>query len=116
VGPVNGFAKFARDLALAAAGIDEKANKVAEKVGRGAAAAAQANAPADTGALRAGVRFRRRGSVATVESSLYYSAFQEFGTSKMAPNPFMGPAVDVWAPRLLHEVEKIRDEAVRDIG
>lgn len=111
-----GFAKFARDLALAAAGIDEKANAAAEKVGRGALLDAKRNAPADSGALRQNIRLQRRGSTATVSSSLYYSAFQEFGTSKMAPNPFMGPAVDVWAPRLVREVEDIRDGVVKDLG
>ena len=111
-----GFAKFARDLALAAVGIDEAGNAAAEKIGRGALASAQENAPVDSGELRRTMRFRRRGSVATVESSTYYSAFQEFGTSKMAPNPFMGPAVDEWAPRLLREVEKIRDDVVEELG
>ena len=51
--------------------------------------------------------------MATVESSLYYSAFQEFGTSTMEPNPFMGPAVDLWEPQLVREVEQIRDGVVR---
>jgi HK97 gp10 family phage protein len=106
------FARFARDLLRASAGIDDMANKAAEKVGRGALASAIRYSPDDTGALDRSLRLRRRGSVAVVETSLYYAAFQEYGTSKMAPNPFMGPAADEWGPRLVQEVEGIRDEVV----
>lgn len=113
---MNEFARFAKELAKAAAGIDEKGNRAAEKVGRGALTSAQANAPVDSGELRRTMRMRRRGPVAVVESDTYYSAFQEFGTSRMAPNPFMGPAVDEWAPRLLREVEGIRDDVIEELG
>jgi HK97 gp10 family phage protein len=109
------FARFASDLLRASTGIDAMANVAAEKVGRGALKSAIAYSPDDTGALDRSLRLRRRGSVAIVETSLYYAAFQEYGTSKMAPNPFMGPAADEWGPRLVQEVEGIRDEVVRKL-
>lgn len=109
------FARFARDLTAAATGIDLRANAAAERVGRGALETARANAPVDTGELRRGLRFRRDGSRAVVESSTFYSAFQEFGTSRMAPDPFIGPAAQLWGPRLFDEVEQIRDDVVRKL-
>lgn len=109
------FARFARDLARAASGIDRKANAAIDRVGRGALATARVAAPTDTGALRQGLSLRRQGSRAVVESDTYYSAFQEFGTSQMAPNPFMGPAIDRWAPELVREVERIRDGVVDEL-
>lgn len=112
------FARFALDLTRAAAGIEDLADAAVMRVTRGALKTARDVAPVgETGALKAGIRVvrRRDGSVA-VESSEFYSAFQEFGTSRMAPNPFMRPAVDRWAPRLTQEVEGIRDRVVRRLG
>ena len=112
---MNEYARYARDLVRTAAGLDAESNAAVERVGRGALASAQRNAPVQRGDLRRSLRLRRRASVAIVESSLYYAAFQEYGTSRMAPNPFVGPAANEWAPRLLREVEKIRDDVVRDL-
>ena len=106
------FAKYAADLLRASTGIDAMGARAAERVGRGALKTAQSVVPVDSGDLERSLRFRRDGSTAVVSSDLYYAAFQEYGTSEMAPNPFMGPAVDVWGPRLVAEVEGIRDEVV----
>ena len=105
-----GFAQFARDLQRVAASLDVKANRAAERVGRGALVTAKAAAPTDKGNLRAGLRMQRKGSTVVLISDQYYSAFQEYGTSQMAPNPFMAPAVDKWGPELVREVERIADD------
>lgn len=112
---MNEYTRYARDLARSALGLDKEAEQAVTRVAGGALATAQRLAPVESGALRANLRMRRRGSVAVVESTLYYSAFQEFGTSKMAPNPFMEPAATLWGPRLVQEVEKIRDGVVEDL-
>ena len=106
------FARFASDLLRAAADIDVLGERAAERVGRGALKTAKSVVPTDSGTLERSLTFRREGSTAVVSSDLYYAAFQEYGTSQMAPNPFMGPAVDEWGPRLVAEVEGIRDEVV----
>lgn len=106
------FSRFADDLRRAATGIDRQAAVAVERVGQGALKAARATVPVDSGDLRKSLTYRRKGSVATVTSALYYSAFQEFGTSQMAPNPFIGPAAQEWGPRLVAAVEQIRDEVV----
>jgi HK97 gp10 family phage protein len=112
----NEFARFAADLLRASTGIDALGAKAAEKIGRGALKTAQSIAPTETGDLERSLTFRRDGSTAVVQSSLHYAAFQEYGTSVMAPNPFMGPAVDEWGPRLVAEVEGIRDKVIKDLG
>ena len=111
-----GFAKYANDLVRASTGIDKLAERVAERIGLGTLKTAQSLVPVDSGDLERSLTFRRKGSVATVTSSLYYSAFQEFGTSQMAPNPFIGPAAVTWGERLVAEVEGIRDKVIRDLG
>ena len=110
------FARFANDLLRASTGIDAMGARAAEKVGRGALKTAQSVVPVDTGDLERSLRFRRDGSRAVISSDLYYAAFQEYGTSEMAPNPFMGPAVAEWGPRLVTEVEAIRDKVIKDLG
>lgn len=112
---MNEFARFARDLSLAAINIAGEGELAATIVGRGALVTAQKNAPRDTGRLSRGVRLIRRGETSIIESSEYYSAFQEYGTSTIAPHPFVGRAVDEWGLRLLSEVEKVRDRVVRDL-
>ena len=109
------FAKFAADLLRVASGVDVKGQKAVERVGQGALAMARSIAPTDKGDLRSGLRLTRKGTVAVVESSEFYSAFQEYGTSRMPPNPFMGPTAAEWGPRLVAEVEGLRDEIVKDL-
>lgn len=55
-------------------------------------------APVDTGLLKKSITHRiidRKGQpVGQVGTNVEYAAFQEFGTSKMAPQPFLKPALD----------------------
>ena len=61
---------------------------------------AKASAPVDTGALRASISTSltgdgRGGSMtAEIGPTVEYGVYQEYGTSKMAAHPFMGPAFD----------------------
>ena len=116
------FRKYAADLAKVAGRLDSMRDSRLLRVGKGAAATARSVAPTDTGRLRAGINVVKRpdGSVA-VEADLsthddYYAHFQEYGTSDMAPNPFMGPAVDKWGPELVREVEGIADDVAKELS
>ena len=118
----NPFSSFARDLARVAADLEPLAARRLMRVGKGAAETARSIAPVETGALRQGIRAVRRpdGSVA-VEATItsrenYYAHFQEYGTSDMAPNPFIGPAVDKWEPELVREVEGLADDVARRLS
>jgi HK97 gp10 family phage protein len=111
------FARFARDLTRASLGIESMAEAAEMRVARFALETARDLVPVDTGETRNKMRVvRRRSGGVAVESSTVASVFQEFGTSLMAPNPFIRPSVDRWEPRLAAEVEGIRDHVLRKLG
>lgn len=73
-----------------------------EKAAHDIEAQAKARAPVDTGHLRSSITSRPLESTRwVVESPAQYSVFQEFGTSRMAAQPFMTPAAEMVAPQLL---------------
>ena len=114
---MNEFTRYANDLLRAATGIDRLAEKAVERVSRGALASAKANAPVDTGRLAGDLTVRQLGPTSrAVETSTYYARFQEWGTSRMAPNPFMGPAVDRWEPELAKGLEGVADEIAKELS
>lgn len=50
---------------------------------------AQADAPVRTGALRRSIVIRGRDLNRRVEAQAFYARFQEYGTSRHAPQPFL---------------------------
>ena len=80
-------------------------------------ASAPGQAPAsDTGNLVSKIVVRQKGvNVTNVESNANYSAFLEYGTSKMQPRPFMLPAfekskkpiLDATFRRVVRKIEEI---------
>jgi HK97 gp10 family phage protein len=111
------FARLARDVSRAALGIETMAEAAEMRVARLALETARDLVPVDTGETRNEMRIvRRKSGGVVVQSSTVASVFQEFGTSQMAPNPYIRPSVDRWGPRLVQEVESIRDQVVRKIG
>ncbi len=71
---------------------------------------AQAKPPVKTGALKAsiGVDITDGGFAAEIGPTVHYGAYVEFGTRRMAPQPYMGPAFDAVAPGF--------EEAITQIG
>lgn len=69
-------------------------------------AAAQSNAAVDTGALRQSISTSfsgdgRSGSMAAeIGPTVDYGKFVEEGTSRMAPQPYLGPAADRGIPQI----------------
>jgi HK97 gp10 family phage protein len=62
--------------------------------------ASRAACPSDSGRLRRSIWYTVRlgGLSAEVGPFAFYGGMVEFGTSKMGPRPFMGPAADQVAP------------------
>ncbi|MEM4417831.1 MAG: HK97 gp10 family phage protein [Nitrososphaerota archaeon] len=59
-------------------------------------AAARELCPVRTGRLRASIKAGREGPLRyVVEASAPYAGYVEFGTSRMPPKPFMGPAISI---------------------
>lgn len=94
------FARFAADLTRAAAGIDSLAESRVKRTANDAAAMARSVAPVETGETRASIKVVKVKDGYAVEATTRASVFQEWGTSTMAPNPFIGPAVDRFGPQL----------------
>lgn len=108
------FKAFARDLRVVAEGVEALVEEGLERVGKGALASAEAKAPRDTGELAESLRLRKQGPTAVVlEATARHAPFQEFGTSVMAPQPYVGPAFEEWSPRLVKEIEGVADEIAR---
>ena len=87
----NNFAKYGnRILAAAQRGITKAAIKITGD--------AKTLSPVDTGLLRKSLFYRvtreSRQVLGVVGTNVEYAAFQEFGTSRMEPQPYMKPALD----------------------
>lgn len=94
---------LAVDLAEAGPRVLVEASKVVRKTAFDIAATAQTFVPVDTGATRSsiGVDTDQAGLGATIGPTTHYAPYLEFGTSRMAPRAFMGPALDKHTPEFL---------------
>ena len=65
---------------------------------------ARENAPVDTGWLRDNIFAKHLSNYSQVEARAKYSGFVEFGTYKMAAQPFLRPAIDEHQREILNTV------------
>lgn len=82
-------ARLARDLAGAGAAMEMASDDVLDKVGAEVQAAAKADAPVLTGELRDSIWLRKGKGWRKVGSSTRQGVFQEFGTSRHGPQPWL---------------------------
>ena len=94
---------FARRLALAAQLIEEEGEQFEEEWGGKLADEMKATVPVATGKLRDSIVQVEPGGITMGDA--FYWRFLEFGTSKMAPRPFVRPAM-----------KRIRKPAREDAG
>ncbi len=74
------------------------------KYGMAIAGEAAINAPVDTSALRNSIlseSYLMDDTTFRIQDGVGYGVFQELGTSKMAAQPFLTPALEVWRDRFL---------------
>lgn len=94
------------------------AKVVVKKTAKDIEGTAKKLAPVDTGFLRSGIKTSDLRKVsqdtpaAEVVASASYSTYLEFGTSRMAPQPFMRPAVDKHADAFEQAMAQIIDRAM----
>ena len=85
----------------------ERAENIGGALAKGAdtvAEAARASCPVDTGALRASISASADGNSASVTAGAPYAAYVEFGTCKMAAQPFLVPALLNNADAVVREI------------
>lgn len=94
--------RLAAEQAQAARQINEKASQVVRRVASNIVAISQREVPVDTAATKNSITAVGPGGgpltkgdlVAEIGPSTWYAPLLEYGTVKMAPRPFMGPALD----------------------
>lgn len=96
--------RVAADLSEQAETLVPRASAVVRKVAFDTEADAKVLAPVDTGMLRNSITTAVTGDglTAAVVATASYAPFVELGTSRQAPQPFMGPATDRNTPKF-HE-------------
>lgn len=82
------------DLEKGAGKVEGLTPRVVAKVAFDIEASAKAAAPVDTGHLKNSISTDVDGLTAEIGPTASYAMYQEYGTSRMRPQPFMGPAVD----------------------
>ena len=101
--------RLAADLGRASYRATQQAQKAVTKTAADMERAAKQAAPVDTGALRASIGSTIAGDRLSAEigPTVAYAPYQEWGTSRMAAHPFMGPAVDAVEPGFVQAMEQI---------
>lgn len=96
--------RLVADMTFAAKNIKKAAKEVLEEVSDDVAETAKSFAPIAGGELRDSITSEvtegTGGVTAEAGPEVYYGRFVEYGTSKMAPQAFMGPALDRHIPDL----------------
>lgn len=111
---VQGLSEFQGTLEQASNRVEGLAGQVVRKTAADVQADAQSRAPVDTGALRSSIGVTSRGALsATVSPSVNYSHYVEFGTSRMAPQPYLFPALDAKADSFIQAMGRVADQALQ---
>lgn len=92
--------RLAADLGRASATVTRRASQAVRKAAFDVESRAKRLAPVDTGALRNSISTTVSGGglAATVGPTVHYGIYQELGTRRMRPHPYMGPAADAVLP------------------
>lgn len=110
---------LAIDLGRFAAVTPGEARKAIRETAEEIKAAAKAAAPVDTGALRDSISYETRetagGAEAEIGPTVWYSHFLEYGTARMGPRPFLGPALDRYGNELEKRLGDVADRLDREL-
>lgn len=104
---VTDLDRYVLQLEQAAGGIDKEARGVAVKWANVGAGIAKSLVPVDTGRLKDSIEVSTTRGVARMVASAPYAGFVEFGTVRMAPQPYMRPAVAAIRGRFQRELVEV---------
>lgn len=112
----DGVDRVAATLTKSAATSGPLARAVVRKVAYDVQADAQAFAPVDTGNLRSSISTTLAGNASYAEAEVGptadYGAHVEYGTSRQAPQAYMGPAFDRHAGTFVTAMEQLAARAL----
>lgn len=104
--------RLSESIGAAPYGVLSQALTATRKVAADTKRDAQAACPVDTGNLRSSITFETRALAASVWGEVgptaSYGAYVEYGTSRMAPQPYMGPAFDRHAETFAAAMSQLR--------
>lgn len=106
------FRTLAADLARASARVEPLAQAVVTKSAADLQRLAQSAAPVDTGFLRSSISTTVGRLEAEVGPTAHYGIYQELGTSRMGPQPYLFPALDQVTPGFEQAIAQVIDQAV----
>lgn len=104
------LARLAADLGTASVRVGAKVSSAVDESTTSVAQTAQNLAPVDTGELRSSITANDGTMSGTVEAGTDHAFYVEFGTSKMPPQPFMGPALDAEEDPFVKAIEQALDD------
>ena len=104
--------KLSADLGKASTEVTRRAQLVVAKTAHDIEASGKRNAPVDTGHLRNSISTTISGGGLSAEigPTASYGAYVEFGTRRMRPQPYMGPAADFHLPAFAEAVAQLGGE------
>lgn len=113
---VSDLNKLAVDLGRASGNIVKRSSLAIRKTAHDIEADAKRFCPVDTGNLRNSIStdsvLSGGGLSAEIGPTAEYAAYVEYGTSKMAPRAYMGPAFDRHAGQLVTALEHIAGDVL----
>lgn len=107
------FRKLSADFKELGVTASKAAGLAVRKTAKDIEGTAKNLSPVDTGNLRSSIKTSDlrhttgNSPAADVTASAEYATYVEFGTSRMAPQPFMGPAADKHEPGFIQAMEQI---------
>ena len=104
--------RWERDLGRHADELGDKVERAVERFTLRTEALAKQFAPVDTGYLRSSITSEFSSTAGRTYSGevtvgAHYAGYVEYGTSRMAPQPYLNPAVDVTEPEFYAACEAI---------
>lgn len=105
--------KLVADLGGAGPKVRQRAGQVVRKSALDVVALAQSMAPVDTGNLHGSIGMDTPAPLsAVVGPTANYAPYVEWGTHRMAPQPFMGPAADAVEPNFVAAIAAIAKDVL----
>ena len=98
---------LAVDLGKVGPRVVRQAQRAVEAATRGTERDAKLGAAVDTGTMRSSITSDIKALSGEVGPTVDYAEYVEYGTSRMAPQPFMGPATDRNAALFYKAMESI---------